>query len=92
MVLPKSKKEVRNVIIHRMGVFNFNNPIQSNKKMDIPNGINKYREVDCMKERQENTCKSVFRDGNSEPRREQFTKAWISLINQMERNKETIRR
>lgn len=45
-----------------------------------------------MKEREENTCKSVFRDGGSEPRREQFTKAWISLINYMERNKETIRR
>ena len=45
-----------------------------------------------MKERQENTCKSVFLHGGSEPKREQFTKAWISLINQMERNKETIRR
>lgn len=45
-----------------------------------------------MKERQENTCKSVFFHGGSEPRREQFAKAWISLINQMERNKETIRR
>lgn len=45
-----------------------------------------------MKERQENTCKSVFRDGSSEPKREQFTKAWISLINYMERNKEILRR
>lgn len=45
-----------------------------------------------MKERQENTCKSVFRDGNSEPKREQFTKAWISLINHMEWNKEILRR
>ena len=60
--------------------------------MYIPKGINKYWEVDCMKERQENTCKSVFLHGGSESRREQFTKAWISLINHMERNKETIRR
>lgn len=43
-----------------------------------------------MKEVQENSCKSVFRHGG-ELRREQFTKTWISLINHMERNKETIR-
>lgn len=106
MVLSKRKKEVRNGRINEMGCFSndlkekcfrsfsffFNHSTESNKKMDIPKGINKYREVDCMKERQENTCKSVFRDGNSEPGREQFTKAWISLINQMERNKETLHR
>ncbi|MCI7658441.1 hypothetical protein [Anaerotignum sp.] len=45
-----------------------------------------------MKERQENACKSVFLHGGSEPRREEFTKVWINLINQMERNKETLRR
>lgn len=45
-----------------------------------------------MKERQENNCKSVFLYGGSEPRREQFTKAWIRLINQMERNKEMLHR
>lgn len=45
-----------------------------------------------MKRKQQNACKSVFQDGGSEPRREQFTKAWISLINQMERNKELLRK
>lgn len=42
-----------------------------------------------MKTNTEPICKSVFRDGRSEPTRECFTQAWIHLINELERNKET---
>lgn len=40
----------------------------------------------------EQVCKSVFRDGRTEPTREHFTKAWIHLINELEQNKEVMRR
>ncbi len=33
------------------------------------------------------TCTSVFKTGDPAPSCEDFTKAWIDLINQMERNK-----
>lgn len=33
------------------------------------------------------TCKSVFKSGESTITRVQFTKAWIELINQLEKNK-----
>lgn len=32
-------------------------------------------------------CKSVFQDGKTEATREQVTKTWIALINEMERSK-----
>lgn len=32
-------------------------------------------------------CKSVFKSGENEPAREQFTQTWIALINQIEQSK-----
>lgn len=42
-----------------------------------------------MKERVDNNCKNVFQNGRSEPKRDHFTKVWISLINSAEHNKGT---
>jgi hypothetical protein len=35
-------------------------------------------------------CKSVFKSGENMTSKERFTKAWIELVNQLERNKRTI--
>ena len=32
-------------------------------------------------------CTNTFKNGNSPPSREEYTKLWIHLINQMEKNK-----
>lgn len=45
-----------------------------------------------MKTTTDSVCKSVFQNGRSAPTREHFTKVWITLINEIEHNKEIIRR
>jgi hypothetical protein len=35
-------------------------------------------------------CKNVFKSGENTTSKEQFTKAWVALVNQLERNKRTI--
>lgn len=42
-----------------------------------------------MKRNYENECRNVFKNGRSEPVREHFTEVWISLINGIERGKES---
>lgn len=34
-------------------------------------------------------CKNVFKSGNEKTFREEFTKKWIELINQAEKNKQS---
>jgi hypothetical protein len=36
------------------------------------------------------TCKSVFKSGENTTLKSQFTRRWIELINQIEKNKSTI--
>lgn len=36
------------------------------------------------------TCKNVFKGGNTKPASENYTKLWIALINQIERNKQVL--
>lgn len=42
-----------------------------------------------MKARMDNNCKNVFKNGGNEPKKEHFTRVWISLINGIEHNKGT---
>ncbi len=35
-------------------------------------------------------CKSIFKDGKTETNKNDFTKKWIEVINQIERNKNGI--
>lgn len=36
------------------------------------------------------SCRSVFQSGESAPAIEQFTRLWISMINQIEKSKEIV--
>ncbi len=43
-----------------------------------------------MKTNTNKVCKSVFKNGRSEPTCEHFTKVWIDMINGIERRKEGV--
>lgn len=37
-------------------------------------------------------CKSIFKDGKSMPTKEEYTRKWIALINQLEKSKKFVQR